>query len=242
MIGPLISAGYRVIAPDLIGFGRSDKPADRADYTYARHVGWLADLVVQQLDLSGVVLFVQDWGGLLGLRLAAEHEERFAAIVASNTFLPTGEQDLGPGFAAWRAFSQDAPELPVGTIVNAGTARELSTGEIAAYDAPFPDERYKAGARQFPLLVPAAPDDPAAPANRAAWQVLRRWEKPFVCAFGDQDPITRGADVMLQALIPGAAGQPHRTVPGAAHFSQEDAGPALAEVVADVASRVTATT
>jgi len=236
MIGPLLDAGLRVVAPDLIGFGRSDKPAAREDYTYARHMAWLTDLVVAHLDLTGVVLFVQDWGGLLGLRLAAEPAVRFAALVASNTFLPTGERPLGPGFEAWRAFSQDVPEFPVGRIVDGGTGRALDPAEIAAYDAPFPDESYKSGARQFPLLVPDGPEDPAVPANRAAWEVLTRWEKPFVTAFGDSDPVTRGADAVLQSLIPGAAGQPHVTLEGAAHFSQEDAGPRLAEVVVAAAA------
>jgi haloalkane dehalogenase len=231
MIGPLADAGLRVIAPDLIGFGRSDKPAAREDYTYANHMRWLTALVVDVLDLRDVTLFGQDWGGLLGLRLAAEQEERFAAIVASNTFLPTGDRPLGEGFEQWRAFSQTVPEFPVGVIVNGGTARDLAPEEIAAYDAPFPDESYKSGARQFPALVPATPDDPAAEANRAAWAVLQRWDKPFVCAFGDQDPITRGADRVLKDLIPGAAGQEHVTIEGAAHFSQEDAGPRLAEVI-----------
>lgn len=231
MIAPLAAAGLRAIALDLIGFGRSDKPAAREDYTYARHMAWLTALVVDALDLRDVVLFGQDWGGLLGLRLAAEQEDRFAAIVASNTFLPTGDRPLGEGFEQWRAFSQQVPEFPVGVIVNGGTTRDLSPQEVAAYDAPFPDESYKSGARQFPTLVPAAPDDPAAPANRAAWEVLRRWEKPFVCAFGDRDPVTRGADRVLKDLIPGAAGQDHVTIEGAGHFSQEDAGPRLAEIV-----------
>jgi haloalkane dehalogenase len=235
MIGPLVAAGLRVVAPDLIGFGRSDKPAAREDYTYARHAGWLADLVVGRLDLRDVTLFAQDWGGLLGLRLAAEHEDRFSAIVASNTFLPTGDRPLGDGFEAWKRFSQETPEFPVGRIVDGGTARALSDAEIAAYDAPFPDDAYKAGARQFPVLVPASPDDPAAPANRAAWEVLRAWRKPFVCAFGDQDPVTRGADAVLRQLIPGTEGQPHETLAGAAHFCQEDAGPRLAAIVAGVA-------
>ncbi len=231
MIGPLVAAGRRVIAPDLIGFGRSDKPAAREDYTYARHVGWLTDLVVTHLDLTDVVLFGQDWGGLLGLRVAAEQEARFGAIVASNTFLPAGDRPLGAGFEAWRTFSQQTPELPVGRIVDGGTARALDPAEIAAYDAPFPDESYKSGARQFPMLVPDGSDDPAVPANRAAWEVLRRWEKPLVCAFGDSDPVTRGADAVLQSLIPGAAGQPHVMLEGVAHFSQEDAGPRLAEII-----------
>jgi haloalkane dehalogenase len=238
MIPPLLDAGLRVIAPDLIGFGRSDKPVAREAYTYARHMAWLTDLVVGHLDLRDAVLFCQDWGGLLGLRLVAEQPDRFAAVVASNTFLPTGDRPLGAGFEQWKAFSQTAPEFHIGRIVNAGTSRELSEAEVAAYDAPFPDDTYKAGARQFPALVPSAPDDPATPANRAAWAALGRWEKPFVCAFGDRDPITGGGDVALRAHIPGADAQPHVTVEGAAHFSQEDAGPELAAVVAGVVARL----
>jgi haloalkane dehalogenase len=234
MIGPLLDAGMRVVAPDLIGFGRSDKPAAQEDYTYQRHVEWLTDLVVHRLDLAGIVLFCQDWGGLLGLRLVAEHPQRFAAVVASNTGLPTGDQDPGEAFRAWRDFSQNAPAFDIGRIVNGGTKRELSEQEIAAYDAPFPDDTFKAGARRFPALVPITPDDPSAPANRAAWEVLKAWEKPFVCAFGDSDPITRGGDGVLCKLIPGAAGQPHETINGAAHFSQEDAGERLAQVVVSV--------
>jgi haloalkane dehalogenase len=238
MIGPLVDAGLRVVAPDLIGFGRSDKPVEREDYTYARHMAWLTDLVVNHLDLRDAILFCQDWGGLLGLRLAAEQEDRFAAIVASNTFLPTGDTDLGDAFRAWRDFSQNVPEFPVGHIVNGGSARELTPEEVAAFDAPYPDESYKAGARQFPTLVPASPDDPATPANRAAWEVLNRWEKPFVCAFGDSDPITRGADQALIERIPGTAGQPHVTVEGAAHFCQHDRGAELADVIVGVAGRL----
>ena len=234
MIDPLIEAGLRVVAPDLIGFGRSDKPAAQDDYTYQRHVDWLTDLVVRVLDLKDAVLFCQEWGGLLGLRLVAEHPERFAAVVASNTMLPTGDHDPGDAFRAWRDFSQNAPAFDVGRIVDGGTKRALSDAEVAAYDAPFPDDSFKAGARRFPALVPITPDDPAAPANRAAWEVLKTWEKPFVCAFGDSDPITRGGDGVLCSLIPGAAGQPHVTIEGAAHFSQEDAGERLAQVIVSV--------
>jgi haloalkane dehalogenase len=238
MIPPLLAAGLRVVAPDLIGFGRSDKPVAREAYTYARHMAWLGGLVGEALDLRDAILFCQDWGGLLGLRLVAEQPERFAAVVASNTFLPTGDRPLGAGFEQWKAFSQTAPELHIGRIVDAGTSRELTEAEVAAYDAPFPDDAYKAGARQFPALVPSSPDDPATPANREAWAALGRWEKPFVCAFGDHDPITGGADVALRAHIPGTDGQPHATMTGAAHFCQEDAGPELAAVVIGVADRL----
>ncbi len=230
MIPPIAQAGYRVIAPDLVGFGRSDKPAKREDYTYQRHVDWMRGLI-EQLDLRSITLVCQDWGGLIGLRLAAEHEERFARIVAANTGLPTGDQPMGRAFLAWQRYSQETPEFHVGGIVKGGCQTELAPEVIAAYDAPFLDDRYKAGARQFPLLVPNSPDDPAAPANRKAWEVLTRWQKPFLTAFSDSDPITRGADQLFQALIPGAKGQPHTTIVGAGHFLQEDKGPELAEVV-----------
>jgi haloalkane dehalogenase len=241
MIPPLLDAGLRVVAPDLVGFGRSDKPGAMKDYTYARHLAWLTDLVVRNLDLRDAVLFCQDWGGLLGLRLVAEHPDRFAAVVASNTGLPTGDQDPGDAFRAWRDFSRTAEGFEIGRIVDGGTKRALSPQEIAAYDAPFPDDTFKAGARQFPSLVPITPDDPAAVPNRAAWEMLKQWQKPFVCAFGDSDPITRGGDSVLQKLIPGAAGQPHTTLEGVAHFSQEDAGEQLAQLIIDVVGRLSAT-
>jgi haloalkane dehalogenase len=231
MIPELAGAGLRVVAPDLVGFGRSDKPTARDAYTYAGHVGWVAQLLAA-LDLRDVTLFCQDWGGLIGLRLVAEHTDRFARVVASNTFLPTGDQKMPDAFFAWQTFSQTVPELAVGRIVAGGCARPVAPEVVAGYDAPYPDERYKAGARQFPMLVPARPDDPAAPANRAAWDRLRAFDRPFLTAFGDSDPITRGADALLQAAIPGAKGQPHVTVARAGHFSQEDAGPELAAIVA----------
>lgn len=228
MIPVLAQGGLRAVAPDLIGFGRSDKPGHRGDYTYQRHVDWLVSFI-EALDLRDITLFCQDWGGLLGLRIAAEHPDRFARIVASNTFLPTGDQPLPEAFFAWREFSQTVPELPVGSILEKGCARPLAPEVKAAYDAPFPDERYKEGARQFPALVPASPEDPASPSNRRAWEVLARWDKPFLTLFGDSDPITRGADKLLRAMIPGAGGQPHTTIARAGHFIQEDAGEELAE-------------
>ncbi len=175
----------------------------------------------------------QDWGGLLGLRLVAEHPERFARVVAANTFLPTGDRDPGDAFRAWRSFSQEVETFPTGVIVNGGCTTDLTPDVIAAYDAPFPDESYKEGARQFPLLVPAEPDDPAAPDNRAAWEALERFDRPFLCAFGDSDPITAGADRILIERIPGAAGQPHTTIEGGGHFIQEDRGVELAGIVID---------
>jgi haloalkane dehalogenase len=234
---PVVSAaGLRAVAPDLVGFGRSDKPMERGDYTYARHVAWMTALI-EQLDLRDITLLCQDWGGLIGLRLVAEHPERFARVVAANTFLPTGDQRPPEAFFAWQQFSQGVPEFPAGKIVSMGCARGLADEQIAAYDAPFPDESYKAGARQFPMLVPSTPDDPASPANRAAWEVLAKWSKPFLTAFGDSDPITRGGDRALQAKIPGAAGQAHVTLEKAGHFLQEDVGEELGQRVVEFVKR-----
>jgi haloalkane dehalogenase len=233
MVPVLVGAGLRVVAPDLVGFGRSDKPAERGDYTYARHVEWMRAVLFDVLGLSGLTMVGQDWGGLVGLRLVAEHPERFRRVVAANTGLPTGDFGMGEAFLAWQRFSQEVPELPVGRIVNGGCTSDLSPEVIAAYDAPFPDESYKEGARQFPLLVPTRPDDPAAPANRRAWEVLKGFDKPFLCAYSDSDPITKGADQLFLDQVPGTKGQPHTTIAGAAHFLQEDRGPELAQVVAD---------
>jgi len=232
MVPLLVSAGHRCVAPDLIGFGRSDKPATCADYTYQRHVDWMAEFLTTN-DLGHITLVGQDWGGLIGLRLVAEHPERFDRVVAANTFLPTGDQSPGDAFLAWQQFSQEAADFPVGGIVNGGCTTDLSAEVIAAYDAPFPDESYKEGARRFPVLVPTRPDDPASEPNRAAWAALREWRKPFLTAFSDSDPVTGGAHVSLQSEIPGAAGQPHTTIVGGGHFLQEDRGEDLAGVVAD---------
>jgi len=232
MIPVFTAAGHRAVAPDLVGFGRSDKPAARDDYTYARHVAWMRG-AVEALDLRDITLVCQDWGGLIGLRLVAEMEDRFARVVAANTFLPTGDQDPGDAFRAWQRYSQTVEDFHVGGIVKGGCVSDPPADVVAAYDAPYPEDRYKAGARQFPTLVPTTPDDPASAANRAAWEVLRRFEKPFLTAFGDSDAITRGADRVLQKLIPGTAGQPHTTITQAGHFIQEDKGEELARVVVD---------
>jgi len=231
MIPALTGAGFRVVAPDLIGFGRSDKPADRGDYTYARHVGWLEEALLGVLGLSGITLFGQDWGGLLGLRLVAEHPDRFRRVVAANTGLPTGDDRITDAFLNWQRFSQEVPELPVGQIVQAGTVTELPPEVVAAYDAPFPDETFKEGARQFPTLVPTAPDDPASEDNRRAWQVLRGFDRPFLCAFSDSDPITRGSDRRFLSEVPGTKGVAHATIEGAGHFLQEDKGADVAKVL-----------
>jgi len=230
MIPLLTAAGLRAVAPDLIGFGRSDKPAQREAYTYQRHVDWMRDFLLA-LELKDIALVCQDWGGLIGLRLVAEEGDRFARVVAANTFLPTGDVPAGPAFLAWQKYSQETPVFHAGGIVKGGCAKGLVPEVIAAYDAPFPDQRFTAGARQFPLLVPTSPGDPAAAANRAAWQRLEKFRRPFLTAFSDGDPITRGGDKALVARIPGAAGQRHVTIQGGGHFLQEDCGEELAAVV-----------
>jgi haloalkane dehalogenase len=236
MIPGLVAAGLRAVAPDLVGFGRSDKPAERSEYTYQRHVDWLRAFVHGQ-RLEGLTLFCQDWGGLLGLRLVAEEPERFARVVAANTFLPTGDAPVGEAFERWRRFSQQVPEFPAGRILQMGTTTDLPPEVVAAYDAPFPDASYQAGARHFPTLVPTRPDDPASEANRRAWVSLERFARPFLTAFSDADPITRGAEAALQARIPGARGLAHPTIHGAGHFLQEDRGEDLARIVADFVAR-----
>ena len=232
MIPPLVAAGCRAVAPDLVGFGRSDKPAAVADYSYASHVAWVWKWL-EANDLSDITLFGQDWGSLIGLRLAAEHPERFGRIVIANGFLPHGEGKAPLAFKVWRAFSRHSPLFPIGRIVNAGSHTRLSREVRAAYDAPFPTNAFKAGARAFPDLVPMDPDEPALPANREAWAALGRWEKPFLTAFGKKDPILGFADRLLQRHVPGAAGQPHRELPSASHFVQEDAGEELAALTAE---------
>lgn len=236
MIPLLVDAGLRVIAPDLVGFGKSDKPSEKSDYTYARHVAWMQEAIVDHLDLSEATFFGQDWGGLVGLRLVAENPERFARVVIGNTGLPTGEHPPSEAFLGWQKFSQESPVFPIGQILNGATITELSEAEIAAYDAPFPDETFKEGARIFPSLVPTSIDDPAVPTNNAAWEVFKAWEKPFICCFSDSDPVTAGGDKPFVKLVPGASGQPHSTVENAHHFFQEDGAPQLAQVVIDAVS------
>jgi len=225
---PICDEKHRVVAPDLVGFGKSDKPAAIADYSYQAHMDWMTAFV-EALDLVRITLVCQDWGSLLGLRLAAEQPDRFARIVVGNGMLPTGDGRVPAVFKVWRAFARWSPYFPISRIVNAG-CRGLDAEERRAYDAPFPSSAYKAGTRAFPRLVPTTPEDPAAPANRRAWEVLRAWEKPFLTAFSDGDPIMRGGDRYLQKRIPGAAGQNHTTLHGG-HFLQEDAGPEFAAVV-----------
>ena len=226
MVPPLVEAGFRVVAPDLIGFGRSDKPVEADDYTYARHVGWLRSLFFDTLDLRDITLFCQDWGGLLGLRLVGEHPERFSRVCAANTGLPDGTRKMGEAWWRFHDFVKATPDLPIGTLMSFAVTQPMTPEVIAAYDAPFPDVTFKAGARTLPMLIPQSLDDPATPANQAAWTVLEKWTKPFLCLFSDNDPITTGGDQALLARIPGTANQPHATVPGG-HFLQEESGPEL---------------
>jgi haloalkane dehalogenase len=233
LVPPLVHAGLRVVVPDLVGFGRSDKPTRREDHSFAAHVEWLRSALFDGLGLTDVYYVGQDWGGLIGMRLLAENPERFAGVVMANTGLPTGDVPMPDAWQRFRAMVEHAERLDVGRMVDAGCHRSLSPAERAAYEAPFPGEEYCAGPRAFPGLVPNTPDDPAAPANRAAWERLAGLTVPFLCAFSDGDPITRGGDRWMRTRIPGAAGQPHVTVEGAAHFLQEDRPEELAAVVAD---------
>lgn len=234
IIAGLVARGRRVIAPDLIGFGRSDKPSRRTDYTYERHVAWMSQWLTG-LDLKDLTLFCQDWGGLIGLRLVAAYPERFSGLVIANTGLPTGT-GMSEAFMAWLNFSQTVPMMPIGMIVNGGTTRDLTPAEIAAYDAPFPDESFKEGARQFPALVPATPEHGSVAENIAAWKVLERFDRPVVTAFSDNDPVSRGGDAAIQARIPGAKGQPHVILPGG-HFLQEDSPDAIVDILDSMIQR-----
>ena len=267
MIPILTEAGLRVLAPDLVGFGRSDKPAARDDYTFERQVGWL-NAWLRQSDLRGVTLVGQDWGGLIGLRMVAENPDRFARVIVANTGLPAprdmavehvsallelrrtmptptlpemaralGNPDPdapGRSFVYWQKWTWETEDIPVGPLI-AGSldGRALSPREIAAYDAPFPDPSYKMGPRAMPSQVPTLPDDPSLPANLRAWEVFSKWQKPFLCAFTDNDSVTRGMDRAFRERIPGAQGQPHTTIEGGGHFLQEGRGEQFARIVAD---------
>jgi haloalkane dehalogenase len=235
MIPPIVSGGLRAIAPDLIGFGKSDKPLRKEDYSYAGHVAWMKQFI-EQLNLQEITLVCQDWGSLIGLRVAAENPDHFARIVLANGFLPTGDTQPPKKFFYWRTFATYSPWFPVGRIIQSGTIATLEPEVVRAYDAPFPSRAYKAGARAFPRLVPVTPDDPATSANRAAWEVFRTWEKPFLTAFSNRDPITRGCDKIFQSEVPGCQGLPHAKIRNAGHFLQEEKGPELAQIVLDFAT------
>ncbi|MEC9106878.1 MAG: haloalkane dehalogenase [Candidatus Neomarinimicrobiota bacterium] len=230
---PIVSeSGYRVIVPDLVGFGKSDKPINQEDYTYEKHVGWISSFI-ESLDLTNINLFCQDWGGLIGLRIVSEQGYRFNRIIASNTSLPTGDFKVPKAFFNWQKFSQDTPVFNASKIVKSSCVNKISNEVQKAYDAPFPDETYKAGARRFPMLVPTSPNDPSSQPNREAWEKLKNWHKPFLTAFSDSDPITKGGDILFQKLIPGCKGISHKTIVGAGHFLQEDKGPELAQLIVD---------
>ncbi len=232
MIPGLVAAGHRCIAPDLIGFGRSDKLDNRNDYSYQFFVDIMTKFN-EVVGLENITLFCQDWGGLIGLRVLAENPERYARAVIANTGLPTGDHAPSDAFKAWLEYSQTAEEFPVGGIVNGGCASTLTPEIVAAYDAPFPEDKYKEGARIFPSFVPISPDNPAVEANKKAWEVLMKFDKPVLTAFSDGDPVTKGGDKPFQTLVPGAKGQPHTTIEGAGHFLQEDKGEELATLVAE---------
>ncbi len=231
LVAPLVAAGLRVIIPDLVGFGRSDKPAARTDHTYEAHVTWLRAFV-EATALQDITLLCQDWGGLLGLPLVAGDPGRFAAVVAANTGLPDGGRRMPEPWWRFHDFVARTPELPVGFLVDAGVRRALTDAERAAYDAPFPTAAHQAGPHAMPGLIPQEPDAPYAAETRAAWEVLAGWHRPFLTAFSDGDPITAGGDRWLQERIPGAHGRPHTTLPGG-HFLQEDCPDALAAVVVE---------
>src|SRR5256884_313911 len=227
----LAEAGFRAIAPDLIGFGRSDKPAAIGDHSYARHVEWVRAFAFDQLNLRRLTLVGQDWGGLIGLRLVAEHPDRFARVVAANTGLLTGDQAMPEVWLRFREVVRTTPVLSISRLVQSGCQKKLAKGVLAAYDAPFPDESFLAGPRAMPGLVPTSPNDPATAANRAAWERLAAWDKPFLVAFSDRDPITAGMAPILKSAIPGAAGLEHPVITGAGHFLQEDEGERLGEAI-----------
>lgn len=232
MIPVLLQAGCRVVAPDLVGFGRSDKPVHRADYSYLNHVNWMTAWM-EANDLRHLTLFCQDWGSLIGLRLAAESPARFDRIVLANGGLPTGTGELPRAFKIWRAFARYSPWFPIGRIVRSGCAMGLDDAAVAAYDAPFPTRRHRLGARLFPGFVPTTPGDPERANNERAWEVFKCWDKPFLTLFSNRDPVTRGGHKVWQQLVPGAQGQPHAVTRGAGHFLQEDKGAEVAAAIAD---------
>ena len=232
MIRILIKAGYRILAPDLVGFGRSDKPAELSDHTYRKHVEWITEWM-KLLDLQNITLFCQDWGSLIGLRVAIENQDRFSRIVLSNGGLPTGEQRMRDAFLKWREFSRNSPVFDIKTIIQGGTTTQLSDDILRGYDAPFPDDSFKAGARIMPSLVPISKDDPEHEANKNGIERFRKWKNPFLTAFSDNDPITRGGERFWQKIVPGSQGQNHTTIKSAGHFVQEDKGTELAELIVE---------
>ena len=233
MIDPLKENGYRVVVPDLPGFGKSDKFSVRYNYSYEGFVDWMSQFI-ENTDLKNITLFCQDWGGLIGLRLAAKYSDRFEKIVAANTGLPTGKAPLSEGFAVFREFLQIKPDLHVAGQVRNGTTKGIDENALAAYNAPFPDDDHKQGVRQFPNLVPGTPRTPSAEPNKEAWKILREWKKPFLCAFSDKDPIFSGVENSFYKLIPGCKDMPHVTIQNAGHFLQEDQPNACVEAILSI--------
>ncbi len=240
MIPQLVDKGHRVVVPDLVGFGKSDKPVEQTDYSYARHVDWMAELIFDHLNLTSITFFGQDWGGLIGLRLLAQEPDRYDRVVIGNTGLPTGKGEATEAFLAWQKFSQTAPEFLIGKLINSACIRDLTTDETHAYDAPFPTDEYKAGARIFPSLVPTSTSDPASQDNLEAWEVLSEYQKPFLLAFSDSDPVTKGGDAPFHAKVPGTKGQNHVTIENAGHFLQEDKSKELAAIMNDFIANTSA--
>jgi haloalkane dehalogenase len=237
MILIILDAGHRAVAPDLVGFGRSDKPTERSHYTYQRHVDWMQNWL-EKIALNKITLVCQDWGGLIGLRLVANNPDLFARVVVANTGLPTGDTPMPEAFLNWRKFSLEVPDFDAGAIITMGCLKPVPQDIASAYNAPFPDDTYKEGARIFPSLVPIEPNDPASQANRKAWDVLSRFDKPFLTAFSDGDPITRGGEEIFKKRVPGTKDQPHTTIKGGGHFLQEDCAEEFAEVIVDFINRI----
>ena len=233
MISVLATAGHRVIVPDLIGFGKSSKPVEMEDYSYQNHVNWTQEILTQ-LDLANITLFCQDWGGLIGLRLAAMHRERFSRVAIANTSFPMGVDlsKISPAFMQWREYSIKTEKMNVGKVLQMSTVSKLSEETVAAYWAPFPDKEYMAGAKIFPSLVPLEKDDPECIINKKLWkEVWLSWEKPFLTLFSDKDPMFSGHERFYQKHIPGAKGQPHQVIVNGGHFLQEDKGEEIATIL-----------
>jgi haloalkane dehalogenase len=230
MVSILVDAGFRTLAPDLVGFGKSDKPKYKEDHSYANHVRWI-DKWLNQLDLHNISLFCQDWGSLIGLRVAIANQDRFKRIVLSNGGLPTGESRMSEAFLQWQKSSQTSPDFEVGAIIQMGTVKDTPEDVLNAYRAPFPDDSFLAGPRVMPSLVPTSPNDPEHEPNNQALKQYKHWTKPFLTCFSDSDPITGGGDQLWQKIVPGAQGQHHTIVKGGGHFVQEDCGPELAEII-----------
>jgi haloalkane dehalogenase len=229
LIKKIAERGIRVIAPDLVGFGKSDKPRKAKDHTYKFHIELIADFI-SRLKLKEILLFCHDWGSLIGLRIAAIYPELFSGIIVSNGMMPTGEQKLHAKFKLWKLFSRYSPFIPIDFVIESGTMRRLENEERRAYRAPFPSSKYKAAIRALPGLVPTSPDDTESVNNLSAWEMLGKWEKPFLTVFSSNDPITLGGDEYMQKRIPGAAGQDHLKL-DAGHFIQEDKSAEIADII-----------